>query len=238
VHSAINELPSRHQTAITYSLNGMTPEEVGKRMGIGRNAADALLHRARRGLKERLTAVGEGVWGVALGVRVRWDRLTRRVGLDSGLNDTSAGGMANSAITAATAALMAVLTVAGGGSGHGSGLGSAAALMSTSKRSVPASIGGAASTSPSGGAGALPPSGGGTSGGIGGTPYHIGPASGTVGHDGADNHLTLNQPGTGPASPPIDLHYWIVRKPMQPGEGPGSVAKLVCGAALLSCGES
>ena len=117
VHSAIRALPTRHQKAITYSLNGLSPEEVGRQMGIGRNAADALLHRARRGLKEHLRSAGEGMFGIALAVRVRWDQLTRRFGVQSGFGEAGALGAANSAMGAATAALIAVLAVTGGGGG-------------------------------------------------------------------------------------------------------------------------
>jgi len=114
VRSAIRSLPTRHQTAITYSLSGLTPEEVGKQMGIGRNAADALLHRARRSLREHLAPVRDGMWGVALGIRVRWDRLTRRAGVESGLGEVSHLAALQSAITVATAAVVSVLTVTGG----------------------------------------------------------------------------------------------------------------------------
>ena len=120
VRSAIQGLPVRHQTAITYSLNGLTPEEVGRRMGIGRNAADALLHRARRSLKERLQTVGEGMFGVALGIRVRWDHLTRRAGGGGGATEalrstTLASGFGALAATVAVVAGMTGAGAAGGG---------------------------------------------------------------------------------------------------------------------------
>jgi RNA polymerase sigma factor CnrH len=115
VRSAIKGLPVRHQTAITYALNGLTPEEVGKRMGIGRNAADALLHRARRSLKERLQTVGEGMFGVALGIRVRWDDLSRRMGLGA-----TSETLRSAAFASGMGALAATVAVAMGISGSGS----------------------------------------------------------------------------------------------------------------------
>ncbi len=115
VRSAIQGLPVRHQTAITHSLNGLTPEEVGRRMGIGRNAADALLHRARRSLKERLQTVGEGMFGVALGIRVRWDKMTRRNGVGGGADVLQQA--AQTGVAAAAAVIIAVIGIAGAGAG-------------------------------------------------------------------------------------------------------------------------
>jgi RNA polymerase sigma-70 factor, ECF subfamily len=117
VQSAIRSLPARHQKAIVYSLSGLSPEEVGRQMGIGRNAADALLHRARRSLREHLAPVREGMWGIGVAVRLRWDRFTRRVGLNDQLADASFAGVANSAMSVAAAAIVAVLAVAGPGAG-------------------------------------------------------------------------------------------------------------------------
>ncbi|MGH2786209.1 MAG: RNA polymerase sigma factor [Actinomycetota bacterium] len=123
VRTAIQDLPARHQTAITYSLNGLTPEEVGRRMGIGRNAADALLHRARRSLKERLTTVGEGMFGFALGVRVRWDEMARRLGIRGDVAEAAGSTVLASGVGALAATLAFVVAVSGvvspGGSGGG-----------------------------------------------------------------------------------------------------------------------
>ncbi len=114
VHHAIRELPSRHQRAITYSLSGMTPEEVGKQLGIGRNAADALLHRARRSLKEYLSPVRDGMWGIALAVRVRYDRVMRRTGVQTGVADASQLAALHSSLVIATAAVVGIMSLGGG----------------------------------------------------------------------------------------------------------------------------
>lgn len=73
VRHAIGELPPRHRTAITFSLSGLTPAQVAERMGIRRNAADALLHRARRSLAERLRGTGHDMLGAigVLGLKIR-----------------------------------------------------------------------------------------------------------------------------------------------------------------------
>jgi RNA polymerase sigma factor (sigma-70 family) len=123
VHHAIRRLPSRHQSAINYSLSGMTPEEVGMQLGIGRNAADALLHRARRSLKEHLAPVRDGMWGLALAVRVRYDRVTRRASLGGVAGDASGALASSVAAGIATAVVVVAMSVGGGGSGAGGSIG-------------------------------------------------------------------------------------------------------------------
>jgi len=82
VREALAALPDRHRDALLMALEGMTPAEVGERMGIGRNAADALLHRARRSLKDRLRVVHEAALGLAIAayLRVRYGRRAVEVG--------------------------------------------------------------------------------------------------------------------------------------------------------------
>lgn len=109
VRSAVSELPDRHQTAIMYSLGGMTPAEVGDRLGIGRNAADALLHRARRSLRDRLRHVGEGTFGVVFWFKIRAREAAARAGFGSPLEAT--GAMTVPASVAAAAALVAAINI-------------------------------------------------------------------------------------------------------------------------------
>jgi len=125
VRSAISSLPTRHQTAITYSLSGLSPEEVGKQMGIGRNAADALLHRARRSLREHLAPVRDGMWALAFGARVRWDRFTRRSGLNN-MTPAELTNTLNATVGVAAAAIVTVVALAAGGSGAGAATSSGA----------------------------------------------------------------------------------------------------------------
>src|SRR5439155_2580341 len=151
VHSAIRSLPTRHRTAIAYSLSGLSPEEVGKQMGIGRNAADALLHRARRSLREHLAPVRDGMWALALGVRVRLDRITRRAGgAPAGIEGVSSLGAGFSVAAVAVVAALAVTAAAPAAS-----IGSRSASSSTGyARAVrSASGGGAASGSSASGGG-------------------------------------------------------------------------------------
>jgi RNA polymerase sigma-70 factor (ECF subfamily) len=114
VRHAVASLPDRHKTAILYSLNGMSPAEVGQKMGIGRNAADALLHRARRSLAERLRHVGEGSFGIAA---IGWFKLraaARRLSPARG-GEAAAAGLMQAGVVVAAAALVAAFNVASPG---------------------------------------------------------------------------------------------------------------------------
>ncbi len=114
VRTAVQELPDRHQTAIMYSMGGMSPAEVGDRLGIGRNAADALLHRARRSLKERLRHVGEGAFGFGLWFRIKARNAAAKAGLAPTVE--AAGVTSVSAGIAAAAAIVAAVSFVSGGS--------------------------------------------------------------------------------------------------------------------------
>lgn len=78
------------------------------------------MFRARERLKIELDAFQDQLWGIALGVRVRWDRLLRRsrgAGLEAraeaGITAVSAVG-----VSLATAAVVAVIGVLGGSGQH------------------------------------------------------------------------------------------------------------------------
>jgi len=222
VRSAISSLPTRHQAAITYSLSGLSPEEVGKQMGIGRNAADALLHRARRSLREHLAPVRDGMWTLAFGARMRIDRLFRRTGLEERFGEASVIGVASTAMNVATAAIVAVLTVTGGGVGSPAyaraGAGSARSAVH-----APASIGAHSGSSNLTG-GTLPP------GSSGVHAYHFGFAHGTYDSNGTDNQVTV--PGPDPKQPLINVHYKLFR---QEENVPGPpVTQKIC-STVISC---
>lgn len=63
---ATRELPERQRMAIALSLDGESPAEIAARLGIERNAADALLHRARRSLALRLRTLRTELHGIAV----------------------------------------------------------------------------------------------------------------------------------------------------------------------------
>ena len=209
VHSAIRALPSRHQKAITYSMSGLSPEEVGKELGIGRNAADALLHRARRSLREHLAPVRDGMWGVAVMVRVRWDRLTRRVGVEGGINDAAHLVALQSGITVATAAVMGILSVAGANMQppSASDLARARRVAVTNAATVNADSSSSAVSSPS----TRGPEVGGGSGGGGSmrSSWGVGGlAGGSYGDDGSDTTLSGPRDRSGRPIFEITQHYY------------------------------
>lgn len=200
VRSAIRGLPVRHQTAITYSLNGLTPEEVGRRMGIGRNAADALLHRARRSLKERLQTAGEGMFGVALGIRVRWDRFLRRSG-DAGFdNGATTGFQAGASVAALTVVAVIgglVITLPpGGGDGESHWTTPAIAVVQSATDSD--SVGDVSSVADATPAVAR----GDADGSSSATAYTLGPTTTTRTPDRVDQTISIDDP-TNPSGPPL-----------------------------------
>lgn len=161
VQSAIRSLPTRHAKAINYSLSGLTPEEVGKELGIGRNAADALLHRARRSLREHLAPVRDGMWGLALGIKIRFDRVTKGSGISNGQTAQGASTLLQSGVAGIALAVVTTLSIAAGSTPSIAG---SSASGSSSRATVLDGAGGAAV---SGGSGSI----GGTSGG-GGSPSY------------------------------------------------------------------
>jgi RNA polymerase sigma factor CnrH len=235
VRTAIQDLPARHQAAITYSLSGLSPEEVGRQMGIGRNAADALLHRARRSLKERLQTVGEGMFGFALGIRVRWDRFTGRAGGHALSENGLAAGLQAGAVVASmavAAVLSVVASVPPGGGDDGWSIIPAKALLNSS---APAgAVEGAAS-----GGGAETVSGAvgfGEAANV--QTYNLGPTQTTWSPKGIDN--TTNVPGPkGPEGEPFitGTGYLHGKGTHEPTAGdPGFlIARTVCGAASILC---
>ena len=228
VHHAIRELPSRHQSAIKYSLSGMTPAEVGKQLGIGRNAADALLHRARRSLKEHLAPVRDGMWGLALGLRVRYDRALRRAGVETATTDAVVVAATSSALNVATAAIVAVLTVTGGGGGDVTQIGRQSLVGSVAQQSVPVSS--VSSATEGGGGGSVISEG---NAGGSGKRYTFGgsTAGGSFGHRTYDAHASV--PGN-PDEPLLDVKSYP--DPGSDFEGPGAelvnpIFDRICAAA-------
>jgi RNA polymerase sigma factor (sigma-70 family) len=76
---ALDDLPDRQRRALLMTLEGLAPADIARELGVKRNAADAILHRARRQLALKLKESRDGAWGVAglLGLRVR--NATRRL---------------------------------------------------------------------------------------------------------------------------------------------------------------
>jgi RNA polymerase sigma-70 factor (ECF subfamily) len=70
VSAAIASLGPRHRRVVELWMRGETPADIARTLGIKRNAADALLHRARRRLATVLRESGQafggflGLWGL------------------------------------------------------------------------------------------------------------------------------------------------------------------------------
>lgn len=71
VDAAIELLPARQRVAVRMWLEGAGPAEIANELGLKRNAADALLHRARRFLASKLEDVRDSAWGGVLLTRLR-----------------------------------------------------------------------------------------------------------------------------------------------------------------------
>jgi RNA polymerase sigma-70 factor (ECF subfamily) len=69
IRDALGDLPDRQRDAVVLWMEGSGPAEIADRLDVRRNAADALLHRAKRRLARRLRDCRDGVWGTgALGL--------------------------------------------------------------------------------------------------------------------------------------------------------------------------
>jgi hypothetical protein len=225
VHRAIRELPHRHRTAITYTLSGLSPEEVGKQMGIGRNAADALLHRARRSLKEHLSSVREGAWGIAFGVRMKWDRVTRRAPAE--FIDVSRINLIQAGAGVAAAAIVAVFGIAGASSsGNAVTSGSRARDLKVSVEAPSVSEPGLSSAQES------TPSvqDGGSSDRRG---YTFGPASGSFGPGGSDTKVRVPDPANRSGPPIVDIAHRLY--PREGGGGSVATSGPAIAARDLTC---
>ncbi|HEX9711956.1 MAG TPA: sigma-70 family RNA polymerase sigma factor [Actinomycetota bacterium] len=110
VHRAIGDLSSRHRTAMLLSLEGLTPAEIATHLGIRRNAADALLYRARRSLAKHLSTLGGLIRGLAVIIALRLRALARRPEATT-LSDAAFAGQAVLGIAAATLGTLLVLTL-------------------------------------------------------------------------------------------------------------------------------
>jgi RNA polymerase sigma-70 factor, ECF subfamily len=117
VRTAFGSLSPRHRHVVGLWMDGRSPQEIARELGIKRNAVDAILHRARRSLAAKLD--GRGVLGVfgLIGFRVR--SLTRRVS-DAVLSVDPSGQAAPAGLAAfATMGMAAVLTFTAPGSAAG-----------------------------------------------------------------------------------------------------------------------
>lgn len=107
VRKAIHSLSPRHRHVVGLWMEGRTPADIARELGIKRNAVDAILHRARRSLAAKLD--GGGILGVFGLVGLRLRLLARRVS-DAVVSLDPSGQTAPTGLVVATMGMAAVLT--------------------------------------------------------------------------------------------------------------------------------
>jgi RNA polymerase sigma factor (sigma-70 family) len=115
VQAAMSSLTPRHRRVIELWMQGRSPVEIARELGIKRNAADAILHRARRALASRLGP--KALWG---SVAIAWFKM--RAGSKHAAHTLAAWSpdsvaVAPVGVSIATVGLVAVLTLGGSGPG-------------------------------------------------------------------------------------------------------------------------
>ncbi len=111
VQAAMAALTPRHRRVIELWMQGRSPAEIARELGIKRNAADAILHRARRTLASRLGP--RALWGgvVLAWVRVRTQTRSAAHSLASWSPDSQI--LAPAGVSLATVGIAAVLSLTG-----------------------------------------------------------------------------------------------------------------------------
>lgn len=113
VRAALRSLTPRHGRVIELWMQGRTPADIARELGIKRNAADAILHRARRTLASRLGP--KALWA---GVAVLWLRFksaSRNAATSLASWSPDSAAFAPAGVSLATVGLAAVLTIASPG---------------------------------------------------------------------------------------------------------------------------
>jgi len=120
VRGALSSLPARQRRVVELSMHGLSPAEIARELGIKRNAADALIHRARRSLASHLRSEGfamPSVFGLTLlRARLALRRLAASVARFDGAGSLAVG--ASGLAAAGIAAIIAVGGLSGGVAGR------------------------------------------------------------------------------------------------------------------------
>jgi RNA polymerase sigma-70 factor, ECF subfamily len=111
VDAAVASLSPRHRRVVALWMQGLTPLEIARELGIKRNAADALLHRVKRRLAAQLDP-GRATLGI-LGLFVLRLRAGVRRVVDSMLGLDPSGSFASAAGGLAAVGIVAALAVSG-----------------------------------------------------------------------------------------------------------------------------
>lgn len=114
VREGLSQLSPRHRRVVQMWMDGLGPSQIASQLGIKRNAADALLHRARRRLAASLrqdSLLGIGVL-VLVGLR---SRVRRAVAYATSLDPT--GSMVPASAGMAALGIAAVIAAGSAGTG-------------------------------------------------------------------------------------------------------------------------
>lgn len=94
-------------------------DEIGSELGLSAEGARAIAFRARKAMREHLTAVGEGFSGILVGIRVRISNLSHRVRQSASAAEAGSTPALQAALNFALATGIAISTIAGGSVGSG-----------------------------------------------------------------------------------------------------------------------
>ncbi|MEX2392908.1 MAG: sigma-70 family RNA polymerase sigma factor [Actinomycetota bacterium] len=108
VREALRTLSPRHRRVVELWMQGLTPADIARELGIKRNAADAVLHRARRTLATKLRSA-QGAFGAFGVISINLKRAMRRIGEFGTMFDPSTS-IAGAATTLAAVGIAAVLS--------------------------------------------------------------------------------------------------------------------------------
>jgi RNA polymerase sigma-70 factor (ECF subfamily) len=111
VRAALRSLSPRHRRVVELWLEGRDPVEIGRELGIKRNAVDAVLHRARRALASRLAP--RALWGLVALAFIRFRLAAREAAQAAASWSPASAAVAPAAVSLATVGLCAVVTVVG-----------------------------------------------------------------------------------------------------------------------------
>jgi RNA polymerase sigma factor (sigma-70 family) len=188
IETALSRLTPRHREALLAEyVEGLPREALAEHLGIRSGALRAVMFRARETLKKELLAVREQLWGIAIGIRVRWDRVTRRTSADGGVVEASRAAALQSGVSVATVVLLAAVSLTGVGSSfHNADAGGGAAFRPGRARALRLSK--PADSAPGGSAAS------GIGGGSSGTTYRFGPASHTFDGEDSTTHVGVPAP--------------------------------------------
>lgn len=109
INEALRTLVPRHRRVIHLWMQGLSSAEIGRELGIKRNAVDALLHRARRSLASRLGP--SSAWGAIAVVFLRSRGAARRAARSVASWAPSSTSAAPAGVSVATVCLCAAVTL-------------------------------------------------------------------------------------------------------------------------------